>query len=161
MIAKANCHINRAVNLFTQCFSSLLQMYETRVTSQNRNQVVVSIIFRYVIHERIDVIESYNIFLISVVCLLVEFKFVLVWSHRYSLISFYSNLTDRHIKSMEFNVLDSLNTKLIRPVSRISLVLKLNVEFPYTLYYVSIQSYLCFQLKFSDLVTSASYVPDA
>ena len=45
---------------------------------------------------------------------------------------------------MEFNVLDSLNTKLIRPVSRILLVLKLNVEFPYTLYYVSIQSYLCF-----------------
>ena len=119
-------------------------MYETRVTSQNRNQVVVSIIFRYVTHELIDVIESYNIFLISVVCLLVEFKFVLVWSHRYSLISFYSNLTDRHIKSMEFNVLDSLNTKLIRPVSRILLVLKLNVEFPYTLYYVSIQSYLCF-----------------
>ena len=31
--------------------------------------------------------------------------------------SFHSNLTDRHIKSMEFNVLDSLNTKLIRPVS--------------------------------------------
>lgn len=114
------------------------------MTSQNRNQVVVSIIFRYVTHELIDVIESYNIFLISVVCLLVEFKFVLVWSHRYSLISFHSNLTDRHIKSMEFNVLDSLNTKLIRPVSRILLVLKLNVEFPYTLQYVSIQSYLCF-----------------
>ncbi|XP_073259025.1 AP-3 complex subunit delta-1-like isoform X1 [Porites lutea] len=52
--------------------SALRLMYETRVTSQNRNQVVVSIIF--------------------------------------------SNLTDRHIKSMEFNVLDSLNTKLIRPI---------------------------------------------
>lgn len=89
------------------------------MTSQNRNQAVVSIIFRYVTHERIDVIESYNIFLISVVCLLIEFKFVSVWSHPYSLISFHSNLTDRHIKSMEFNVLDSLNTKLIRPVSRI------------------------------------------
>ena len=36
----------------------------------------------------------------------------------FSLNSFHSNLTDRHIKSMEFNVLDSLNTKLIRPVSR-------------------------------------------
>lgn len=47
-------------------------MYETRVTSRNRNQVVVSIIF--------------------------------------------SNLTDRHIKSLEFNVLDSLNTKLVRPI---------------------------------------------
>ena len=45
---------------------------------------------------------------------------------------------------MEFNVLDSLNTKLIRPVSRILLVLKVYVEFPYTLQYVSIQSYLCF-----------------
>ena len=54
-------------------------MYETRVTSQNRNQVVVSIIFRYVTHERSDVIESYNIFVISVVCLLVEFKFVPVY----------------------------------------------------------------------------------
>lgn len=103
------------------------------MTSQNRNQVVVSIIFRYVTHEWIDVIESYNIFLISVVCLLIEFKFLSVWSHRYSLISFHSNLTDRHIKSMEFNVLDSLNTKLIRPVSRISIDLKLNAEFPYTL----------------------------
>ena len=30
---------------------SLLQMYETRVTSQNRNQVVVSIIFRFVLLE--------------------------------------------------------------------------------------------------------------
>jgi len=30
---------------------------------------------------------------------------------------FHSNLTDRLIKSMEFNVLDSLNTQLIRPVS--------------------------------------------
>lgn len=29
----------------------------------------------------------------------------------------HSNLTDRHIKSLEFNVLDSLNTKLVRPVS--------------------------------------------
>lgn len=28
----------------------------------------------------------------------------------------FSNLTDRHIKSMEFNVLDSLNTQLIRPI---------------------------------------------
>ncbi|XP_068728186.1 AP-3 complex subunit delta-1-like [Montipora capricornis] len=28
----------------------------------------------------------------------------------------FSNLTDRHIKSLEFNVLDSLNTKLIRPI---------------------------------------------
>ena len=54
-------------------------MYETRVTSQNRNQVVVSIIFRYVTHERSDVIESYNIFVISVVCLLVEFKCVSVY----------------------------------------------------------------------------------
>ena len=54
-------------------------MYETRVTSQNRNQVVVSIIFRYVTHERSDVIESYYIFVISVVCLLVEFKFVSVY----------------------------------------------------------------------------------
>ncbi|XP_078354382.1 AP-3 complex subunit delta-1-like [Oculina patagonica] len=52
--------------------SSVRLMYETRVTSQNRNQVVVSIIF--------------------------------------------SNLTDRHIKSLEFNVLDSLNTKLVRPI---------------------------------------------
>ncbi|XP_058941253.2 AP-3 complex subunit delta-1 isoform X1 [Pocillopora verrucosa] len=51
---------------------SLRLMYETRVTTQNRNQVVVSVIF--------------------------------------------SNLSDRHIKSMEFNVLDSLNTKLIRPI---------------------------------------------
>ena len=34
-----------------------------------------------------------------------------------SLILSHSNLTDRHIKSLEFNVLDSLNTKLIRPVS--------------------------------------------
>lgn len=49
------------------------------MTSQNRNQVVVSIIFRYVTHERSDVIESYNIFVISVVCLLVEFKFVPVY----------------------------------------------------------------------------------
>ena len=32
----------------------------------------------------------------------------------------HSNLSDRHIKSMEFNVLDSLNTKLIRPVSYFS-----------------------------------------
>ncbi|KAK2569969.1 AP-3 complex subunit delta-1 [Acropora cervicornis] len=48
------------------------QMYETRVTTRHRNQVVVSVIF--------------------------------------------SNLTDRHIKSMEFNVLDSLNTQLIRPI---------------------------------------------
>lgn len=52
--------------------SALRLMYEARVTTQNRNQVVVSIIF--------------------------------------------SNLTDRHIKSLEFNVLDSLNTKLIRPI---------------------------------------------
>lgn len=51
---------------------SLRLMYETRVTTQNRNQVVVSVIF--------------------------------------------SNLSDRHIKSMEFNVIDSLNTKLIRPI---------------------------------------------
>ena len=29
----------------------------------------------------------------------------------------HSNLTDCHIKSLEFNVLDSLNTKLVRPVS--------------------------------------------
>lgn len=49
------------------------------MTSQNRNQVVVSIIFRYVTHERSDVIESYNIFVISVVCLLVEFKCVSVY----------------------------------------------------------------------------------
>ena len=49
------------------------------MTSQNRNQVVVSIIFRYVTHERSDVIELYNIFVISVVCLLVEFKFVSVY----------------------------------------------------------------------------------
>ncbi|KAJ7386345.1 AP-3 complex subunit delta-1 [Desmophyllum pertusum] len=56
--------------------SSLRLMYETRVTSQHRSQVVVSIIF--------------------------------------------SNLTDRHIKSLEFNVLDSLNTKLIRPIGSMS-----------------------------------------
>lgn len=52
--------------------SALKLMYETRVTTRHRNQVVVSVIF--------------------------------------------SNLTDRHIKSMEFNVLDSLNTQLIRPI---------------------------------------------
>lgn len=52
--------------------SAIKLMYETRVTTRHRNQVVVSVIF--------------------------------------------SNLTDRHIKSMEFNVLDSLNTQLIRPI---------------------------------------------
>ncbi|KAK3755607.1 hypothetical protein QZH41_017603, partial [Actinostola sp. cb2023] len=51
---------------------SLKLTYETRVTAQNRNQLVVSIVF--------------------------------------------SNLTELHVKSMEFNVLDSLNTKLIRPI---------------------------------------------
>ena len=29
----------------------------------------------------------------------------------------HSNLTELHVKSMEFNVLDSLNLKLVRPVS--------------------------------------------
>ncbi|XP_032234708.1 AP-3 complex subunit delta-1 isoform X2 [Nematostella vectensis] len=52
--------------------NSLKLTYETRVSPQNRNQVVVSIIF--------------------------------------------CNQTDLHVKSIEFNVLDSLNTKLIRPI---------------------------------------------
>ena len=50
----------------------------------------------------------------SIVC----FVFFVFPCHGNCLDNFsHSNLTDRHIKSLEFNVLDSLNTKLVRPVS--------------------------------------------
>lgn len=48
-------------------------MYETRVSPQRNDQIVLSVVF--------------------------------------------TNLTSNHIKSLEFNVMDTLNTKLIRGVS--------------------------------------------
>ena len=47
--------------------SLFLQMYETRVTTQNRNQVVVSVIFRWVLSR--DVIHIYLLLKSAVHCL--------------------------------------------------------------------------------------------
>lgn len=50
-------------------------------------------------------------------CLFVSFSLLFLVLTTFFFNSSHSNLTDRHIKSLEFNVLDSLNTKLVRPVS--------------------------------------------
>ncbi len=76
----------------------LLQTYETRPNMLYNGQVTVAVIFQWVVTQRLNTI-------------------LFLCTFRYNPPLSCSNLTDHQLVSLDFNVLDSLNTKLERPVS--------------------------------------------